>query len=46
MVQPTTGDRVLGGAVEGAIVAERVEGELRAVVEAGAGASPGSRRRW
>ncbi len=37
MVQPTTGDRVLGGAVEGAIVAERVESELRAVVEAGSG---------
>jgi hypothetical protein len=37
MVQPSTGDRVLGGVVEGAIVAERVEGELRSVVDAGTG---------
>ena len=37
MVQPSTGDRVLGGIVEGAIVADRVEGELRRVVDAGAG---------
>jgi tRNA A-37 threonylcarbamoyl transferase component Bud32 len=37
MVQPSTGDQVLGGVVEGAIVAERVEGELRRVVDAGAG---------
>jgi hypothetical protein len=37
MVQPSTGDQVLGGLVEGAIVAERVEGELRRVVDAGAG---------
>jgi hypothetical protein len=37
MVQPSTGGRVLGGIVEGAIVAERVEGELRRVVTAEAG---------
>jgi tRNA A-37 threonylcarbamoyl transferase component Bud32 len=37
MVQPSAGDRVLGGLVEGAIVAERVEGELRQVVDAGSG---------
>jgi hypothetical protein len=37
MVQPSTGDQVLGGVVEGAIVAERVEGELRRVVDAEAG---------
>jgi len=37
MVQPSTGDQVLGGAVEGAIVAERVAGELRRVVDAEAG---------
>ncbi|HUQ15298.1 MAG TPA: serine/threonine-protein kinase [Gemmatimonadales bacterium] len=37
MVQPSTGDKVLGAAVEGAIVAPRVEGELRQVVDAEAG---------
>jgi hypothetical protein len=37
MVQPSTGDQVLGGLVEGAIVAERVEGELRRVVDAEVG---------
>jgi hypothetical protein len=37
MVQPSTGDRVLGGAVEGTIAAERVESELWTVVDAGAG---------
>ncbi len=37
MVQPSTGDRVLGRALEGAIVAERAEGELYRVVDAGAG---------
>jgi tRNA A-37 threonylcarbamoyl transferase component Bud32 len=37
MVQPSTGDQVLGGAVEGAIVAARVEGELHRVVDAQAG---------
>ncbi|MBA3317503.1 MAG: hypothetical protein H0T50_05355, partial [Gemmatimonadales bacterium] len=40
MVQPSTGDRVLGGPVEGAIVARRVEGELRRVVDATAGDAP------
>jgi tRNA A-37 threonylcarbamoyl transferase component Bud32 len=37
MVQPSTGDQVLGGVVEGAIVAPRVEGELYRVVDAEAG---------
>ncbi len=37
MVQPSTGDRVLGRAVEGAFVAERVDGELRRVVDAETG---------
>jgi hypothetical protein len=37
MVQPSTGDRVLGGAVEGAIVVDRVEGDLYRVVDAEAG---------
>ena len=37
MVQPSTGDQVLGAMVEGAIVAERVEGELYRVVDAEAG---------
>jgi tRNA A-37 threonylcarbamoyl transferase component Bud32 len=37
MVRPSTGDQVLGGVVEGAIVAERVEGELHRVVDAEAG---------
>jgi hypothetical protein len=37
MVQPSTGDQVLGGAVEGSFVAARVEGELRRVVDAEAG---------
>ncbi len=37
MVQPTTADRVLGEAVEGAIVAERVEGEIHRVVDAESG---------
>lgn len=40
MVQPSAGDKVLGGVVEGAIAADRVEGELRAVVDAGAGGQP------
>ena len=43
MVQPSTGERLLGGAVEGAIVAERVDGELRRVVDADAGGSRASR---
>jgi tRNA A-37 threonylcarbamoyl transferase component Bud32 len=37
MVQPSTGDQVLGGVVEGAIMAPRVDGELRRVVDAEAG---------
>jgi serine/threonine protein kinase len=37
MVQPSTGDRVLGRMVEGAIVAARVGGEIRRVVDAGTG---------
>ncbi len=37
MVQPSTGDQVLGAVVEGAIMAPRVEGELRRVVDAKAG---------
>jgi tRNA A-37 threonylcarbamoyl transferase component Bud32 len=37
MVQPSIGDQVLGGLVEGAMVAERVEGELRRVVDAEVG---------
>jgi serine/threonine-protein kinase len=40
MVQPATGERVLGGMVEGTIVAERVDGELRKVVDAGIGGEP------
>jgi Protein kinase domain len=34
MVQPTAGDRMLGERVEGAIVAEHVEGEIRRVIDA------------
>jgi hypothetical protein len=34
MVQPTEGDRMLGERVEGAIVAEQVEGEIRRVIDA------------
>jgi hypothetical protein len=34
MVQPTAGDRVLGERVEGAIVADQVDGEIRRVVDA------------
>ena len=37
MVQPSTGERLLGGAVEGAIVAERVDGELFRAVDAQSG---------
>ena len=37
MVQPTSGERELGGPMEGAIVAELVEGELFRVVDAKAG---------
>jgi hypothetical protein len=37
MVQPGTGDRVLGGVIEGSFVAERVEGELHRVVDAQVG---------
>jgi hypothetical protein len=37
MVQPSSGERALGRPVEGAIVAERVEGELFRVVDAKAG---------
>jgi hypothetical protein len=37
MVQPTTGDRVLGERVEGAIVEERARGEIYRIVDAGAG---------
>jgi tRNA A-37 threonylcarbamoyl transferase component Bud32 len=40
MVQPSTGDRVLGGSVEGAITSERVAGRLHRVVDAGAGGEP------
>ena len=34
MVQPIEGDRMLGERVEGAIVAEQVEGEIRRVIDA------------
>jgi tRNA A-37 threonylcarbamoyl transferase component Bud32 len=34
MVQPTTADRPLGEEVEGAIVAEQMEGEIRRVIDA------------
>jgi tRNA A-37 threonylcarbamoyl transferase component Bud32 len=37
MVQPSTGEKVLGAAVEGALVAPRVEGDLHRVVNAEAG---------
>ena len=37
MVQPSVGARVLGEPVEGAIVAERVEGEIHRVVDAQSG---------
>jgi hypothetical protein len=37
MVQPVAGDRMLGMRVEGAIVAEQVEGEIHRVVDAGTG---------
>ena len=37
MVQPSTGGRVLGGVVEGTIVADRVESEHRTVVDAKTG---------
>ncbi len=37
MVQPSMNGRLLGGVVEGAIVARRVYGELRRVVDAGGG---------
>ncbi|HEX2217642.1 MAG TPA: serine/threonine-protein kinase [Gemmatimonadales bacterium] len=37
MVQPGAGDRILGTRVEGAIVAERVQGELYRVVDAETG---------
>ena len=37
MVQPTAGDRVLGEPVEGAIVAEQVEGVIHRVVDAESG---------
>jgi hypothetical protein len=37
MVQPIAGDRVLGERVEGAIVAEQVEGEIRRVIDAESG---------
>jgi len=37
MVQPIEGDRVLGERVEGAIVAEQVEGEIRQVIDAESG---------
>ena len=37
MVQPTSADRVLGERVEGAIVAEQVEGEIHRVVDAESG---------
>lgn len=40
MVQPTVGDRVLGERVEGAIVAEPMEGEIHRVVDAGAADPP------
>jgi hypothetical protein len=37
MVQPIEGDRMLGERVEGAIVAEQVEGEIRRVIDAESG---------
>jgi tRNA A-37 threonylcarbamoyl transferase component Bud32 len=40
MVQPSTGDRTLGSAVEGAIVEEQVDGEVFRVVDAEAGGEP------
>jgi hypothetical protein len=40
MVQPTAGDRVLGERLEGAFVAERVQGEIHRVVDAGYGGQP------
>ena len=40
MVQPSMNGRLLGGAVEGAIVARRVYGELRRVVDAAAAGEP------
>lgn len=40
MVQPAAGDRILGTRVEGAIVAERVQGELYRLVEADVGGEP------
>ena len=40
MVQPSAGDRILGTPVEGAIVAERVDGELYRVVDAATGGEP------
>ncbi len=40
MVQPSMNGRLLGGVVEGAIVARRVDGELRRVVDAGAAGEP------
>jgi tRNA A-37 threonylcarbamoyl transferase component Bud32 len=40
MVQPSTGERVLGGSLEGAIAVERVEGRLHRIVDAGVGGEP------
>ena len=40
LVQPTAGDQVLGERMEGAIVAERVDGELYRVVDAATGGEP------
>jgi tRNA A-37 threonylcarbamoyl transferase component Bud32 len=40
MVRPSTGERVLGGALEGAIAVQRVEGRLHRVVAADAGGEP------
>ena len=40
MVQPSMNGRLLGGVVEGAIVAQRVYGELRRVVDAAAAGEP------
>jgi hypothetical protein len=40
MVRPSTGERILGGTLEGAIAAERVEGRLHRIVDADAGGEP------
>jgi serine/threonine protein kinase len=40
MVQPSTGDRILGGSLEGEIAVERVAGRIHRVVDASAGGEP------